>query len=493
MAGPTVSIVLPAFNRERYLAATIDSVLSQTFPDWELVVVDDGSSDSTPAIIERYHRRFPGKIRPIVQPNAGVAAARNRAITAATDELVAFIDSDDLWPPGKLERQVAAFRAAPGAAFVYTGYEIIDADGRSLETVRPDPRFRGDIYEKLWTEDNRILGPTIMVTREILFRIGLFDHRLPVGENLDLRIKLARLGPVSFVDDTLYRYRRHQGSLSDDRRGGGEQMRRLTDLHLPEPATPKELALRRTALSRYYLGRGNAHFASAEFAQALGWYRRSWPGGRRKPVVGAGGPQEARVPAEERALSPGAARQRPPQTAPAPGPGPGRGRRRVSLRPDLPRLGHVPEQSPARKTVEGARLRIQGSPPPEQVLHETPIVVTRDAEPADRPGREREDPHLHPPLPVVIPLEIAQRHPFGLDRGIHHRARRVHDPLASRQHPQPELGVLTADHLPGPGTDIGSKQAVPLEHFVAVGHVGPVRRLDHRARALELVSHHGRQ
>src|ERR1044072_4025280 len=116
MAGPTVSIVLPAFNRERSLAATIDSVLTQTFPDWELVVVDDGSSDSTPAIIERYHRRFPGKIRAIAQPNAGVAAARNHAITAATGELVAFIDSDDLWPPGNLERQGAAARPRRGGA-----------------------------------------------------------------------------------------------------------------------------------------------------------------------------------------------------------------------------------------------------------------------------------------------------------------------------------------------------------------------------------------
>src|SRR5207249_962413 len=115
---------------------------------WELVVVDDGSFDATPAIIERYRLRLPRKVKPIFQANAGVAAARNRGITGSTGELVAFIDSDDLWHPRKLERQVEAFRAAGGIAFVYTGYDVIDSLGRLLETVRPDPRFQGDIYEK---------------------------------------------------------------------------------------------------------------------------------------------------------------------------------------------------------------------------------------------------------------------------------------------------------------------------------------------------------
>src|ERR1051326_6514147 len=81
----------------------------------------------------------------------------------ATGELVAFIDSDDLWHPRKLELQVAAFRAAGDVAFVYSGYDVIDSEGRLLETVRPDPRFQGDVYEKLWTEQNRILGPTIQI------------------------------------------------------------------------------------------------------------------------------------------------------------------------------------------------------------------------------------------------------------------------------------------------------------------------------------------
>ncbi|HEV8356815.1 MAG TPA: glycosyltransferase [Gemmatimonadales bacterium] len=285
MSAPTVSVILPVFNRERYLADSIESVLNQTFTDWELVVVDDGSSDSTPGIIERYRLSFPGKIKPISQPNLGVAAARNRGITASTGELIAFIDSDDLWHAGKLERQVEALRAAADVAFLYTGYEMIDSAGRSLGTVRPDPRFQGDIYEKLWTEDNRILGPTIMVTREKLYRVGLFDERLPAGENLDLRIKLARVGPVAFVSDPLYSYRLHPESLSADWRGGLEQTRRLIDHHLANPKTPREIALRRTALSRYYQGRADGHFARSEFAQALAWYRRSWGGSRIKGEV----------------------------------------------------------------------------------------------------------------------------------------------------------------------------------------------------------------
>ena len=132
MPAPAVSIIMPAFNRERYLAESIESVLNQTFADWELIVVDDGSSDSTPAIIERYCLSFPGRVKPISQANSGVAAARNTGIKASTGELVAFIDSDDLWHPRKLERQVQSLREAGDVAFVYTGYETIDPFGRLL-------------------------------------------------------------------------------------------------------------------------------------------------------------------------------------------------------------------------------------------------------------------------------------------------------------------------------------------------------------------------
>jgi glycosyltransferase involved in cell wall biosynthesis len=284
-SAPAVSVILPVFNRERYLAGAIESVLNQTFADWELMVVDDGSSDATPAIVKRYHLAFPGKVKPIYQANAGVAAARNRGITAATGELVAFIDSDDLWHPRKLELQVAAFRAAGDVAFVYSGYDVIDSEGRLLETVRPDPRFQGDVYEKLWTEQNRILGPTILATRAMLHRVGLFDDRLPLAENLDLRIRLARVGPVAFVDDALYRYRRHSEALSVDWRAGLEQTRRLIDLHLADPKTPREIALRRRALSRNCQAQADARFARGKYVEALSWYRRSWVGNRRKGDV----------------------------------------------------------------------------------------------------------------------------------------------------------------------------------------------------------------
>jgi glycosyltransferase involved in cell wall biosynthesis len=282
MPAPTVSVILPVFNQERYLADSIESVLNQTFADWELVMVDDGSSDSTPAIIERYRLRHPEKVRSVAQRNMGVAAARNSGIRASTGELVAFIDGDDLWHPRKLEQQVEVVRARAGVAFVYTGYEVFDSLGRSLETIHPDPRFQGDIYEKLWTEDNRILGPTIMATRKLLDQVGLFDERLPAGENLDLRIKLARLGPVAFVDDTLYRYRKHPESLSADWPSGLKYLRRLIDHHFADPRTPREVELRRRALSRYYQQQANAHFATAEFMQALAWYGKSWAGSRKR-------------------------------------------------------------------------------------------------------------------------------------------------------------------------------------------------------------------
>ena len=279
-----VSIVMPAYNRERYLADAIDSVLAQTYTQWELIVVDDGSTDSTAAIGQSYANRFPGRVIFVSQKNGGPTAARNNAIRRSSGKLIAFLDSDDLWVPTKLERQVRAWDSGGDIAFVYTGYEMVDGAGASLRVVRPDPRFQGDIRELLWTTENEILGPTMMIEREKMFRVGLFDQRLKGPENLDLRLKLANLGRVAFVDETLYRYRKHGASLTDDRDAMIVQLASLIRLHFGDspPADRDARRLWRVATSNHSYWCGNLAFERMEFARAFAIYARSWPGSRRK-------------------------------------------------------------------------------------------------------------------------------------------------------------------------------------------------------------------
>jgi glycosyltransferase involved in cell wall biosynthesis len=287
MPDVCVSIVMPAYNRQKYIASAIESVLAQTFADWELIVVDDGSRDGTCQIAERYAADHPGRITVIAQANAGVVIARNKAIRAARGTYVAFIDSDDLWHPEKLAHQVACFRLAPDAAFVYTGYETIDADNRTDRIVRPDPRFRGEVRDLLWTEPNEILGPTLMVRRDALFAVGLFDERLRAAENVDLRLKLAHRGPIEYVDAVLYRYRKHGESLTADSGAMLEQTLKMIQCHFDGPMDRAARRLRDRALANYFYRLGNHYFEQAQYATALRAYGRALVKGdlRRRDIT----------------------------------------------------------------------------------------------------------------------------------------------------------------------------------------------------------------
>jgi glycosyltransferase involved in cell wall biosynthesis len=265
---------MPALNRVRYIAAAIDSVLAQTFTNWELLVVDDGSSDETPAIAGGYAARD-ARIHLIRQPNQGVTAARNSALRRARGRYVAFLDSDDLWLPEKLARQVASFEAHPDAAFIYTGYVLMNEDGTPRREVRPDRRWQGDIHRRLWLEDNEILGPTVMVATAMLSRVGLFDEALKGAENLDLRLKLSKLGPVFFVDDVLYRYRKHPDTLTSQSELMDTQHLRLIDAHFGgRPLGAEERGLRRAAIAKFHRARADRAFSVGRYGRAFADYVR---------------------------------------------------------------------------------------------------------------------------------------------------------------------------------------------------------------------------
>jgi glycosyltransferase involved in cell wall biosynthesis len=286
MPPPLVSIVMPAHNREPYVAEAIRSVLSQTVDDWELIVVDDGSTDRTAAIVQRFCRAHRSRITLLRQANSGVVIARNRAIRMARGRFIAFLDSDDTWHRAKLACQLPVMRAFPDCAFSYTGYDIVDTAGRVQRTVRPDHRFSGDVVDLLWTENNEILGPTMMIPRDKLWAVGLFDERLRAAENFDLRVKLARLGGVYFVDQPLYRYRRHSASLTANSLAMLEQTRRVIDAHFQEPLSPHARYLKSRALANYLYSSANVHFENEQYAQALSAYVHSLAlGGWRKTDI----------------------------------------------------------------------------------------------------------------------------------------------------------------------------------------------------------------
>ncbi|GAP13465.1 glycosyltransferase [Longilinea arvoryzae] len=208
---PKVSIIIPTYNSARFLPATLQSVLAQTYRDYEILVVDDGSTDDTPAVLQPY--RY--EITYIHQENKERSAARNNAIDQASGEYVAFLDSDDLWAPEKLKRQVAVLDAHPEVALVYCQARYIDENGQPtafcgdwIDGPKGDELVIADYFEAL-LGGNVISGggSTSMVRRWMLNQVGPFDVTLNHGEDWDVWLRLSRLGPFAYLPEPLTSYR----------------------------------------------------------------------------------------------------------------------------------------------------------------------------------------------------------------------------------------------------------------------------------------------
>ena len=195
--NPLVSVILPTYNRGWILTEAIDSVLAQDYQDYELIVVDDGSTDNTREILDGYGP----DIIVLRQANKGVSAARNRGIAAAAGQLVAFLDSDDLWLPRKLSRQVEFFKLNPAAVINQTE-EIWVRNG---VRVNPKDRHRkpsGMIFER--SLGLCLVSPSAVMIKKSLFdAVGVFDENLPACEDYDLWLRISCRYPVHLIDTPL--------------------------------------------------------------------------------------------------------------------------------------------------------------------------------------------------------------------------------------------------------------------------------------------------
>lgn len=197
MHSKSVSVIIPAYNRSLMLREAVDSVLNQDYPDFEIIVVDDGSADDTPEMLASYG----DKITVIRQPNRGVSAARNRGIAAAKGELIAFLDSDDLWLPGKLTKQAEFFHAHPEALICQTE-EIWIRRGKRVNPKNRHKKLSGLIFEP--SLHLCLVSPSAVMMRGSLFeKVGLFDENLPACEDYDLWLRISRQYPVFLMDTPL--------------------------------------------------------------------------------------------------------------------------------------------------------------------------------------------------------------------------------------------------------------------------------------------------
>jgi glycosyltransferase involved in cell wall biosynthesis len=218
---------MPTFNRLEWLRAAIDSVFAQTHRDWELIVIDDGSAAPTRDYLRALAAAGADRVKVMFRAHCGnPPLARNVALRAARGEYVAFLDSDDLWAPAKLERQLASLRARPGREWSYTGAVLVDGGGRPLVgRSLPCPAERdGWIAHSLLRGEAAVTQSSTLVERAALESVGGYPEDLPVCGDYELFVRLALRSEVDYVDEDLVRVRRHGEHYSND-------IEALTDLY----------------------------------------------------------------------------------------------------------------------------------------------------------------------------------------------------------------------------------------------------------------------
>lgn len=209
---PKVTVVIPAYNAMTYLPETLDSVLKQTFIDFEVLIVNDGSTDG---IVLWALEIIDSRVKLISQENQGLPGARNTGIVHAQGEYIAFLDADDLWEPTKLEKQVHCLDSKPEVGLVYTWTLLVDQHGRSTGAVTAS-HTEGNVWEKLLLGDVVGSGSSAMIRRSCFETVGLFDTELSSIEDCDMWVRIAAHYPLAVVKEVLVYYRQHFTNMSRD-------------------------------------------------------------------------------------------------------------------------------------------------------------------------------------------------------------------------------------------------------------------------------------
>lgn len=277
---PLVSVIIPNYNYGRYVAAAIDSVLAQTYRNIEVIVVDDGSTDDSEAVLRRYERR----IHIMRQPNRGVSAARNTGIQASRGEFIAFLDADDLWRCEKLDLQLRLFEE-PHVGMVHCGVEYIDDNGQSRGSRVSD--LRGHVLGRMaLMRGAGLVGPgsAAVVRRECLDRVGLFDVELTNAEDWDLCRRIACHYEVEAVPEPLVFYRMHPLGQHRSVAAFQRDMLRAVERMFSDPAAAEVHPLRRRSYGNLYVTLAGSHLYAGDWREAARWALRGvavWP-----PCVG---------------------------------------------------------------------------------------------------------------------------------------------------------------------------------------------------------------
>lgn len=220
---PRLSVILPVYNCRRYLKAAIDSIRTQTCPDFEFILVDDGSTDGSAALIDRA-AQADSRIRVIRRPNTGIVGALNDGLAVATAEFIARMDGDDLAEPTRFAAQLAFLEQHPEVVALGTAARIIDARSAVVDLYQPPSDHDGIIEHLLRGNGAALLHPSVVFRREALEAAGRYSPEFCKAEDLDLFLRLARLGRFANLPEPLMRYRLHLQSTNFSQRARQKEL-----------------------------------------------------------------------------------------------------------------------------------------------------------------------------------------------------------------------------------------------------------------------------
>lgn len=250
-----VSVVIPTYNRADYLREAIESVLAQTFRDFELIVVDDGSTDGTQELAASYN----GKLKYLRQQNSGPSAARNNGIKNAAGRYVAFLDSDDIWLPEMLAKQISLFRKNPAAGLAATGYCLMDVRHQLTDTVilhedELETLRNGNHYKNFFATSG------VMVKKHCFEAAGLFNEGLHFAEDWDMWLRILHHYSFAYLPEALMHYRVHPAKISETSlQNNIRNWRAVIDIHSCRGNIFTDSILKRKRISWLYLNYACAH------------------------------------------------------------------------------------------------------------------------------------------------------------------------------------------------------------------------------------------
>lgn len=274
MNHPRVSVVMATHNGAQYIAEAIQSVLNQTFSDFELIVIDDGSTDNTSEIVSQF--LFDNRIKYFYQKNKGTSAARNKGIEEAKGIYIAFIDQDDIYFPEKIYKTYQYLEKNAVYGMVYTNMHLIDSQGQFICEWLTKMKFygEGDIYLNLLSEC--FFGPiAILVRKSVLFDAGLFNEDVKCVEDIDLWLRIARISKIGLIREPLVKWRQHDNNFSKNLRVAVPNLINVFERQLLLNLSSNERVVVRHEMSRLYFELSLMRLGEGLLRQGQGMLKKS--------------------------------------------------------------------------------------------------------------------------------------------------------------------------------------------------------------------------